>query len=570
MNVEDIPSYYESKLLKKNHTVLPVEISSKKIQFKQKPAILAVVRDISERKENERKFRSFVENANDIVYSLSLDGLFTYVSPNWTEILGHDVSEVIGKSFADFVHPEDISKCQSFLEQVISTKQKQQGVRYRVKHAKGQYVWHTSNASPLLDENGNVTSYVGIARDVTDVKKAEDELRQSNGRFKALFNNANDAIFLMEGPIYIECNHKAEELFRTRREEIIGKTPMDFSPEFQPNGVSSEKMASEYIKNAFDGEFQCFEWEHLVQDTSVMCEISISTVTFDDKTFLLVLLRDITERKNAEKRIKNQNEELRMMNRELHVTREQLTDLNQNLEEKVQERTQRIEDLLQQKNDFISNLNHDLRTPLGPLISLLPILKKRCDGEKNKEMIDLLIRNVDRMKEMMKKTLTLTEMNAMTTKFILKPLHLRILVDRLINHNKKELLQHNVDVVNEIDSSVVVDDDEKYIYELFQQLISNAMKYINEEGSLKFTAKVEKDMVRVQVSDDGIGLEKDQILHVFDEFYKVDQSRHDLYSSGLGLPICKRIIDRHGGKIWAESEGPGKGSTFYFTLPKSK
>jgi len=569
MNGEDIPSFYESKLLKKDQSVIPIEISSKKIEFKQKPAVLAVIRDISERKESEKKFRSLVENANDIVYALSLDGIFTYVSPNWKEILGHNISDVIGKSFAEFVHPDDINKCRLFLEQVISTKQKQQGVRYRVKHANGSYMWHMSNASPLLDDNGNVTSYMGIARDVTEVKKAEDDLRESNERFKALFNNANDAILLMDESTFIDCNPKAEEIFNESKDEIIGKTPMDFSPEFQPNGVLSKEMALEKINNAFDGKFQYFEWEHRIQGKPVICEISISTVSVDDKKLLLCLLRDITERKNAEKQIKNQNEELRMMNQELQVAREQLSDLNQNLEEKVQNRTQRIEELLQQKNDFISNLNHDLRTPIGPLVSLLPVIKKRCTDEKNKDMIDLLIRNVDRMKEMMKKTLALTDMNAMTTKFILKPLHLKTFVDRMTNRNKEELLHHDVTVSNDIDSELVVDVDEKYVCELFHQIISNAMKYIKEGGRLHFSAKDEDDMVLVQVSDDGIGMTEEQTQHVFDEFYKADQSRHDLYSSGLGLSICKRIVEKHGGEIWAESDGLGKGSTFYFTLPKS-
>jgi PAS domain S-box-containing protein len=570
MNDEKIPSFYESKLLRKDHSVIPVEISSKKIEYNHKPAILAIIRDISERKESEKKYKSFVENANDIVYSLSLDGTFTYVSPNWTEILGHDINEVIGKSFAEFVHPDDLPKCQQFLEKIISTKQKQQGVRYRVKHLNGQYVWHTSNASPILDEEGNVSLYVGIARDITDVKNAEDELVKSNERFKSLFNNANDAIFLMDGVTFIDCNPKAEEIFKTKKEKMLGKTPMDYSPEFQPNGVSSKNMASEKIGNALEGKFQYFEWEHIINGKSVICEISISTVPTEDKTLLLVLLRDISERKNIEKKIENQNDELRMVNQELEVAREQLTDLNQNLEEKVRERTQRIEALLQHKNDFISNLNHDLRTPLGPLVSLLPILKNRCENEKNKEMIDLLIRNVDRMKEMTKKTLTLNEMNAMTTKFILKPVQLKTYVDQMINQNSEKLHNKNITVRNEIDPGFVVNIDEKYVYELFQQLISNALKYVKESGNLKFSAKVENEMVKVEVSDDGIGMTQDQLQFVFDEFYKADQSRHDLYSSGLGLSICKRIVEKHGGRIWAESEGLDKGSSFYFTLPSPK
>jgi diguanylate cyclase (GGDEF)-like protein/PAS domain S-box-containing protein len=133
--------------------------------------------DITQRKsyetalnESESKFRAFVENANDIIYSLSLDGLLTYVSPNWTEILGHPLSDVIGRNFDQFVHPDDVSACHIFLQQVRHSRQKHSGIEYRIQHFNGHWCWHRSNTAPLFDNNGEVDSFTGIAREITEHK----------------------------------------------------------------------------------------------------------------------------------------------------------------------------------------------------------------------------------------------------------------------------------------------------------------------------------------------------------------------------------------------------------------
>ncbi len=126
-------------------------------------------------RESERKFRSFVENANDIVYSLDPEGRFSFVSPNWIDFLGHPVEEVQGRSFEAFVHPEDIHRCRDFLNKTISTKEKQSGVEYRVRHLDGSWRWQVSNGSPLRATDGTVIGISGIARDVTERKEAEGD-----------------------------------------------------------------------------------------------------------------------------------------------------------------------------------------------------------------------------------------------------------------------------------------------------------------------------------------------------------------------------------------------------------
>jgi len=103
--------------------------------------------------------------------------------------------------------------------------------------------------------------------------------------------------------------------------------------------------------------------------------------------------------------------------------------------------------------------------------------------------------------------------------------------------------------------------------EVFNNLINNSIKYLQESGKIIFDVKYDDNFVIVSVEDNGMGMTEKQKNKIFDEFYKADTSRHDFDSSGLGLPICKRIVEKHGGRIWVESNGIGKGSKFYFTLP---
>ncbi len=147
--------------------------------------ILSVGLDITERKRmeealraSEQRFRSFVENANDVVFALTSSGTFSYVSPQWKESIGYDLSDVIGKPFVPFVHPDDVPACYAFLALVLSTGEKQRGVEYRVLHKNGTWLWYTANGSRINDSDGSV-SFIGIGRDITEQKLAQNELMKT-------------------------------------------------------------------------------------------------------------------------------------------------------------------------------------------------------------------------------------------------------------------------------------------------------------------------------------------------------------------------------------------------------
>ncbi|MBI5965609.1 MAG: PAS domain S-box protein [Chloroflexi bacterium] len=163
-------------------------------------------------RESEERFRSFVEKANDIVYTISPDGVFTYVSPNWKEILGHEISEVQGKSFEIFVHPDDLAACREILSRTIMSGEKQSGFEYRVKHKNGSWQWHTSNASVIRDRDDRIISFLGIARNITERKHAEDALRRLNRELQAISNcnqtlmRAEDEQTLLNDICHIVCD----------------------------------------------------------------------------------------------------------------------------------------------------------------------------------------------------------------------------------------------------------------------------------------------------------------------------------------------------------------------------
>ena len=128
----------------------------------------------------EFKFRELIENTNDIIYSVNTEGVFTFVSSAWKRLLGHDIKEVVGRSFTDFVHPDDWQICYSLIEKVFDTRKRQGSIEYRVKHKNGEWRWHSSNASPAMNSEGVLSGIDAIARDITELKRAQEREKYSS------------------------------------------------------------------------------------------------------------------------------------------------------------------------------------------------------------------------------------------------------------------------------------------------------------------------------------------------------------------------------------------------------
>jgi signal transduction histidine kinase len=262
-----------------------------------------------------------------------------------------------------------------------------------------------------------------------------------------------------------------------------------------------------------------------------------------------------------------------MVLRELEDAHQVLFTINKDLERKVKQRTEAIEQLIKQKDDFINQLGHDLKTPLTPLMILLPMLEKKVSSQKDKELFNIVTRNVAFMKELVNKTINLAKLNSNKISFNIESVSLAEEIKNSISINKVMFEENNITVENNVTNEIIVEADQIQLQELLNNLITNAVKYSSEEGGIIYIDSITDDEstdIIVSIRDTGIGMDDEQVRHVFNEFYKADDSRHNLDSSGLGLNICKRIVEKHGGKIWVESPGKNQGSTFYFTIKKSK
>jgi len=269
--------------------------------------------------------------------------------------------------------------------------------------------------------------------------------------------------------------------------------------------------------------------------------------------------------------LKKARHQIDRKNAQLRESQEQLKKFNDELEQRVQERTKEVERLLKQKDAFIDQLGHDLKHPLGPFINLIPLLKRWETDEKKREILTVLERNVDYMKRLVTRTVKLAKLNAPSTTFDFQFITLTTLFQKIIEKNKTSFEKFDVDVIINIKPDIVINADPLQIEEVIENLISNSLKYGAEHGKISISAKEnkEKQCVLISIKDTGRGMTSQQLNTIFDEFYKADESRHDFTSTGLGLSICKRIIEKHNGTIWAESAGIGKGTSIHFTLPLS-
>lgn len=264
--------------------------------------------------------------------------------------------------------------------------------------------------------------------------------------------------------------------------------------------------------------------------------------------------------------------EIEELKQKLRETEQKLNELNRNLEQRVIERTVEVKRLLLHKTKFIDNLSHDLGTPLTPMLALLPVVKQGLNDPKLQEMVETCIRNAEYIKRVVRNAQNLAELGTMD--LFLKKEKLTDIIGEVLQKYDIVFKSCNIKIQNKTGEEFFIKTEKKRLIEVFDHIISNAVNAMLKGGELiidaRNTNRKNEPYVEILIKDTGLGLEREQINHVFDEFYKTDDSRHKLDSTGLGLSICKTIVEKHGGKIWVASDGKGKGTTIHIMLPSSE
>ncbi len=261
--------------------------------------VIQSVRDVTEQKEAEEKlreseerYRTAIENSNDGV-AIVRGNVHLYVNQRFCQIFGYDSpDEITGKTHQVTIHPDDFERVR------LINQKRQNGEdvpdKYEAKGIRkdGSVVYIEVSATGITFRGEQLT--LAYIRDITDRRLAGDALRDSEMRFHAIFDNAIDAIFLVDGYSFIDCNRRALEMFGGTKEEILGKSPFELSPPLQPDGTDSREKALKLMNNALDGAGRFFRWTHRRLDgTDFDTEISLNSLELAGKKYLQAIVRDI-------------------------------------------------------------------------------------------------------------------------------------------------------------------------------------------------------------------------------------------------------------------------------------
>ncbi|MHA1219938.1 MAG: PAS domain S-box protein [Candidatus Heimdallarchaeaceae archaeon] len=552
------PQIYQKEYIHKDGRRIPVELLiHRSIDAEGNiENLFGFITDITERKKAEEElesaseeWKSTFDSISDLVSVHDKDFRIIKVNKAFAKTFGKKPDELIGKHCYELVHgtKEPIPNCphRKTLETNEPTSEE-----FFEPHL-GIHL--NATTSPLYDGKGVVCGSIHLVKDINERKQAEEKLKKSEERFRDISFSMADWIWEVDKDgRYIFASGKVKEILGYESSELLGKTPFDFMSEDEAKRVGEifKEIASEK-KQIVDLE----NWNLSKQGEKV--NLLTNGVPLLNENGELIGYRgvdkDITKRKIAEEKLK-----------EAH---EMLQTVNSNLERKVEERTIEIKKLLKQKDEFVNQLGHDLKNPLGPLLNLVPLLEKGETDPERKEIFEILNRNARHMKNLVTKTIELAKLNEPGTKLSFEDTNLLKEIEGVITKGKLLYGENKIEIGNKIGEDIMVNANKIMITELFDNLIGNSVKYSPDGCTITIDVKQDKDFVTVSIKDTGMGMTEEQLSHIFDEFYKADLSRHDFDSSGLGMSICERIVEKHGGKIWAESKGEGKGTTVFFTLP---
>jgi len=502
-----------------------------------KAGILSVGQDITERKRIERelqlseqRFRSFVENANDIVFALTPEGNFSYVSPNWTEAFGYGLDETIGKPFAPFVHADDVPRCFEFMQRAFETGQKQSGVEYRVLCKDGRYLWYKANASLIKDPYSESVTLIGIGRDITELKQYEETLRQSEEKFSTIFHASPDAIILsrLHDGLMLDVNESFTRITGFTVEEVIGKTSIDLGVW---NDVNDRSKLEALIKK--HSEVKNFEACLITKNSSsLLAQISARTIQLDGVSCLLIILRDITDRE--------------------YLLSERL-------------KAQKLESI----SVLAGGIAHNFNNVLTGIIGYISYARKHLeDTSKVSQILESAEKSSYRAAGLARQLLTFSHGSNTP--------HATVSVDTLVEESVSLFLSgSNVKGTITCTSHQVINVDSHEINQAFNNIVLNALHAMPDGGTLTVrvdSVKLDENNIyslksgnfaKIVFEDSGCGIGKEDLNKVFDPYFTTKDS-----GTGLGLSTTHSIINKHGGHIDIASE-VGQGTCVTILLPST-
>ncbi len=522
---------------------------------------VTIHQDVTEKKmmakaleEREKLFRTITENMYEIVGLIDEEGRIEYLSPSFKKILGYSSTDFTGKRVleVDLVEKEDLkSMIHKFLEN--SKEFPRLKAEARIKNSRGENVWFEITANPLSLEEGQVRKTVFSAREINERKRLEEEvkaytknLEMSEKRYRTIFENTGTAMAIIEEDTTISLiNSELERMLECDKNDILGKSAIEFVAK-----EDVERLLHYHYQRRKDPNSVPRNYEFKFYTKKGKLRYGFATVALlPDTGKSLISIIDITEMKEKE---------------------QQLKDYTENLEKLVEEKSRELreKEKMAVLGEAAALIGHDLRNPLQALKNNIFIVEQRIkdftrdivEGRSLDDVIDK-IKAMYREVDYMNKIVSDLQDYAVPIKSFETKIELGKIIEEAI---KNVILPENVKIVLEVDQNISdIKFDFYAIKRILGNLILNAIQAMPEGGTLTITAKsVEQDLI-LEVKDTGVGIPKENIEKMFTPFFTTKSK-----GQGLGLAVCKRIVESLGGNISVESK-VGEGTKFTIRLPKN-
>jgi PAS domain S-box-containing protein len=549
-----ITSHYNRgvwKHLKKDGTLIYVEVIAHSIYFEGKTAQFILSNDITERMKAEENLQKSLKEISAYKYALDESsivaitdqkGIIKHVNENFCKISKYCAEELVGQDHQIInsgYHPKEFFRNLW----VTIAKGKIWKGELKNKAKDGTVYWVDTTIVPFLNDEGKPYQNVAIGADITERKIAEEALTQSVTRFKKIFDSKMIGFLFCNssGDITAANDFFLEMIGYTQKDLSEGK--VDWKKMTPPEYENVDMLALDQIRST--GISQPFEKEYIRKDGSrIPVLIGAASVEGNNADKSVAYIMDITQRKKAE---------------------EIINELNETLEKKVIERTNQLALSNKELEAFSYSVSHDLRAPLRSVHGYSKMLEEDYNSqldENGKRVLKTIQDNAKRMGQLIDDLLAFSRLGR---KEIQKtPVNMVMLVNAVLEDIGKSIPHHAEIKLHLLHSAPA---DRALINQVMFNLLSNAVKYSSktERPLIEIRSVREKDEVIYSISDNGTGFDMLYVNKLFGVFQRLHTSQ-EFEGTGVGLAIVKRIIDKHGGRIWAEAE-LGKGATFYFSLP---
>ena len=517
--------------------------------------LVGISRDVTDRKragEALRKSEASLRLAQRIgrigSWEVDLDRETIAWSHETFRIFGtrHDAFIPTPETFFDFVHPDDRALIRRASERALLSG-KYYSVDYRITTADGQQRFVVQQARIERDDAGRPIRMVGTVQDITDRKTAEQALRESEERFRVLFERSPEGISILDPhdparllPI-LDCNEIVCRQHGYNRDEIIGE-----SIHLLTDALNTREQVEQFVERLRNEKVVQMESFHRHKDGSRFClESWLTLIVINNRELLLGMSRDISERKQAEDAVRHLNEEL---------------------EARVQERTQQLEQANRELEAFSYSISHDLRAPVRAISGFAQIIEEDYGASLESEVARLfkvIADNAQRMGELIDDLLSFSRLNVHDMRR--DPVDMTALAQSVIAESTMQASSTSDGFrLHELPPAT---GDESMLRQVLTNLVGNAIKFSRKTANpfIEIGATQDPDRVTYFVRDNGIGFDMRYAAKLFKVFQRL-HNPEQFEGTGVGLAIVQRVVQRHGGEVWAESQ-PGEGTTFFFSLP---